>query len=228
MDGVQYHGNDRMMNLPNRIYSQYRSKPKFVDWMNIARKLGGDIESAAQAVRSSYDIDSATGEQLDVLARIVVIDRGFIANIPLSQYRFAASTDVQPRMGGGATMSAKTASADTLMSDGILRIAIRAKIAKNNGDATIPSILKQMMAIAPGIEYLSVVDNQNMTFGIELSGDVDLLTRWALFNADLIQRPQGVQFLGIAEKSDFYRFAPTSSAVRMGESNIRFRRYRGY
>lgn len=217
-----------MINLPNRVYSQYRNKPKFVDWMNIARKLGGDIESAAEAVRNSYDIDSAEGEQLDVLARIVVIDRGFIANIPLNQYRFAASTDIQPRMGGGATMSAKTASSDSLMSDGILRIAIRAKIAKNNGDATIPSILKQMMAIAPGIEYLSVIDNQNMTFAVEFSGEVDILTRWALFNADLIQRPQGVQFLGVAEATGVYRFAPIATAVRMGASGIRFRRNRGY
>ena len=217
-----------MMNLPNRIYSQYRSKTKLVDWMNIARKLGGDIESAAQAVRSSYDIDSATGEQLDVLARIVVIDRGFIENIPLDQHRFKPDSDTQTRMGGSATMSAKTASSDTLMSDGILRIAIRAKIAKNNGDATIPSILKQMMAIAPGIEYLSVIDNQNMTFAVEFSGEVDTLTRWALFNADLIQRPQGVQFLGVAEATGVYRFAPTATAVRMGASGIRFRRDRGF
>jgi len=217
-----------MINLPSRIYSQYRSKPKLVDWMNIARVLGGDIESAAEAVRNSYDIDSAEGEQLDVLARIVVLDRGFVSNIPLNQYRFAASTDIQPRMGGGATMSAKTAASDTIMSDGLLRIAIKAKIAKNNGDATIKSILRQMMIIAPGIEYLAVNDNQDMTFGIEFSGDIDSLTRWALFNSNLIQRPQGVKFLGITEKTDFYRFAPTASAVRMGASDIRFRRYRGY
>jgi hypothetical protein len=217
-----------MINLPNRIYSQYRSKPKLVDWMNIARKLGGDIGSAAQAVRSSYDIDTATGEQLDVLARIVVIDRGFIANIPLDQHRFKPDSDTQTRMGGSATMSAKTASSDTLMSDGILRIAIKAKIAKNNGDATITSILKQMMAIAPGIEYLSVIDNQNMTFAIEFSGEVDILTRWALFNADLIQRPQGVELLGVAEATGVYRFAPIATAVRMGASGIRFRRNRGY
>ncbi|KKK55355.1 hypothetical protein LCGC14_3075370, partial [marine sediment metagenome] len=87
--------------------------------------------------------------------------------------------------------------------------------------------LKQMMIIAPNIEYISVFDNQDMTFGIEFSGQINDLTRWSLFNSDLIQRPQGVQFLGITEKSDYYRAAPTADAVRAGQENIRARRYRG-
>lgn len=215
------------MNLPDRVYSQYRTKPKLVDWMNIARKLGGDIEAAAEAVRYSYDIDTAAGEQLDIIARIVVIDRGFIANIPLDQVRADAVESTQARAGDGSRASAKTAASDSTMSDGLLRIAIKAKIAKNNGDATIRSILKQMMIIAPNIEYISVFDNQDMTFGIEFSGQIDDLTRWSLFNSDLIQRPQGVQFLGITEKSDYYRAAPTADAVRAGQEDIRARRYRG-
>lgn len=211
-----------MINLPNRIYSQYRSKPKLVDWMNIARKLGGDIESAAQAVRGSYDIDSAEGEQLDVLARIVVVDRGFVSNLPLDPVLFEDDEDGSQMGDADAIMSATTAATDTVMSDGLLRIAIRSKIAKNNGDATIKSILDQVQIIVPNLDYVSVLDGLDMTFSIEFSGEIDPLVEWALFNSDLIQRPQGVEFLGFSKLEYEYFFAEDDDAELMGDADVSF------
>ncbi|WP_341232361.1 DUF2612 domain-containing protein [uncultured Methylophaga sp.] len=211
-----------MMNLPDRLYSQYRRKPKLVDWMNIARTLGGDIESAAEAVRNSYDIDSATGEQLDVLARIVVVDRGFVSNIQLEPALFEDDEDGCQMGDPDAIMSAITASTDSTMSDGLLRIAIKAKIAKNNGDATIKSILNQVQIIAPDLDYISVLDGQDMTFSIEFSGDIEPLIEWALFNSDLIQRPQGVRFLGFSKLEYEYFFAEDDDADLMGDTDVSF------
>lgn len=211
-----------MITLPSRIYSQYRTKPKFVDWMNIARTLGGDIDSAAKAVRDSYSIDTAEGEKLDVLARIVVIDRNFIADIDLGQVSFADDADAVQCGDDVAQMAGSTAATDSTMSDGLLRIAIRAKIAKNNGDATINSILRQMDSIVPNAEYLSVIDTGDMTFTVEVAGEIDNLTRWALFNVDLIQRPQGVRFRGFLELTDVDYFAPDAFAEQFGDEDVMF------
>ncbi len=72
------------MNIPDRIYAQYRDKPKAVDWYAIAKKLGGSIGDAAEAVRKSYDIDNVLGEQLNVIGRIVVAPRSFVGSIPMN------------------------------------------------------------------------------------------------------------------------------------------------
>lgn len=195
------------MNIPRRAYAQYREKPKFMAWLEIAHKLGGSIESASEAVRKSYDIDKAEGEVLNVIGRIVVVDRGFISDIPLGQVSFAEDEDA-PQFGDvDAMMSEETAASDSTMSDEIFRIAIKAKINKNNGDATIPSILRQVNNLIPTLGYVAVVeDSGDMSFNIEFQGEVSNILRWALFNADLIQRPAGVQFNGFQELTDVIFF----------------------
>lgn len=202
-----------MITIPARAYSQYRNKPKFMAWLKIAHEMGGDIVSAAEAVRNSYDIDSAEGEVLNVIGRIVDIDRSFIANIQLGQVYFA---DDDSSMCGqdGIMMTQETAESDSSMSDEIFRIAIRAKISKNNGDATIHSILEQFNNLIPNLTYISVIDGEDMSFSIEFQGDVSDILRWALFNVDLIEKPAGVNFKGFKELS--------SDVVLFGESNAMF------
>lgn len=64
-----------LLNLPNRIYAQYADKPKFVEWMNITRKIGLELKEGAEQVRKCFDIETAKGDALEVIGRIVVIDR---------------------------------------------------------------------------------------------------------------------------------------------------------
>ena len=60
-----------------RIYAQYRDKPKITSWLRSLATAANEIESALLAVASSYDIDAATSEQLDVIGRIVGVSRYF-------------------------------------------------------------------------------------------------------------------------------------------------------
>lgn len=209
------------MKIPARAYAQYRTKPKFMAWLNIAHEMGGSIEAAAEAVRRSYDIDTAEGEQLDVIGRIVVIDRGFISNIPLGQYMCTPDSMEQPQCGDSDVMcSQASVASDSVMSDALFRIAIKAKIAKNNGDATIPAILAQMKLMLPGATYLRVIDNQDMTFDIEYGGKFTDLERWALLNVDLIQRPHGVKLNGFVEKFDIIQFGDPTK--QFGGEDVQF------
>src|SRR5690606_3549049 len=87
---------------------------------------------------------------------------------------------------------------DAQMSDGLYRLAIKAKIMKNTGDATIESIIQQMVFLV-GPSFLRSNDTEDMSFSIEFAGDLTELERWALFNANLVQEPQGVRFGGLLE-----------------------------
>lgn len=186
------------MNIPDRIYAQYRDKPKAVDWYSIARKLGGSLEDAAEAVRKSYDIDTAVGEQLNVIGRIVVAPRSFVGSIPMNPALFDL-TDGDEFGDDGAMFSALTIDQDAQLSDDFYRLVIKAKIIKNNGDATIENILDGMNFLLPRADVLRVTDGEDMSFSIEFYGQITELERFSLLNAGLVPKPQAVGFNGFLE-----------------------------
>ncbi|MHA6160961.1 DUF2612 domain-containing protein [Pseudomonas sichuanensis] len=197
------------MNVPDRIYGQYRDKPKAVAWYEIARKMGGSLVDAAQAVRKSYEIDTAVGQQLDVIGRIVVAPRSFVGNVPLNPAMCADPDGAE--FGDGSQMcSALTIAQDSQLSDELYRLVIKAKIVKNNGDATIENILDGMNFLLPNAKILRVTDGEDMSFSIEFYGQITNLERYALLSAGLVPKPQGVRFNGFLEAYDYTQFGDTT------------------
>lgn len=207
------------MNIPDRIYAQYRNKPKAVAWYEIARKLGGSLEAAAEAVRKSYDIDNAVEEQLNVIGRIVVIPRSFVGSIPMNPGMFDL-TDGSEFGDDDAMFSALTIDQDGQLSDDLYRLVIKAKIIKNNGDATIENILDGMSSLLPNAEILRVADGEDMSFSIEFYGQITNLERFALLNAGLVPKPQAVRFNGFLEGIDMIEFGDVDA--EFGDENAEF------
>ena len=212
------------MNIPDRIYAQYRDKPKAVDWYQIARTLGGSIEDAAEAVRKSYDIDNARGEQLSVLGRIVVVARSFVGSIPMDPGLFDL-TDGDEFGDDEAMFSALTIDQDGQLSDELYRLVIKAKIIKNNGDATIENILDGMNFLVPNAEVLRVTDGEDMSFSIEFYGQITNLERFALLNAGLVPKPQAVRFNGFLEGFEMVEFGDVDA--EFGDEDAEFAGYIG-
>ncbi|KAB1444216.1 DUF2612 domain-containing protein [Bordetella bronchiseptica] len=198
-----------ILNVPKRAYSQYRNQPKFMDWLTIARRMGGSLSDAATAVRQSYDIDKAQGAQLDTIGRIVVFSRDFIGQLTMQTAEFDA-LDGAECGDEDATFSEARVSDDAQMADGLYRLAIKAKIMKNTGDATIESIIQEMVFLV-GPKFLRINDTENMEFSIEFAGDLTELQRWALFNSNLVQIPQGVLFGGFFELTKMVEFDDADS-----------------
>lgn len=212
------------MNIPDRIYAQYRNQPKAVDWYAITRVLGGQISAAAQAVRESYNIDTAVGAQLDVIGRIVVADRNFLSATPLFPGLFA-EPDGDEFGDTDAMFSETSIGTDSQMSDEFFRLVIRAKIVKNNSDATIESILRGMNFLVPGANVVRVIDGEDMSFAIEFAGQITDLERWALLNASLVPKPQGVRFNGFLESFEGAEFGDSSE--QFGDPTVQFYGYVG-
>lgn len=63
--------------MPDRVYAQYRNKPKAYAWYNIVPALSSELEQAIQDVRMSYDIELNATAQLDVIGRIVVMEQPY-------------------------------------------------------------------------------------------------------------------------------------------------------
>jgi len=211
------------MNIPDRIYAQYRNKPKTIAWYAITRELADEIDTAAQAVRRMYDIDNNVGEQLNIIGRIVVASRNFLASTPLTVSQFG---DVDAEFGDlDAVFSALSIGTDSQMSDEFFRLVIRAKIVKNNSDATIESILNGVTFLIPGADVVRVIDGEDMSFAIEFRGNITDLERWALLNAKLIPKPQGVRFNGFLDSYTPSEFGDVDA--EFGDTDAQFHGYVG-
>lgn len=187
-----------MMNIPDRIYAQYRGKPKLEAWYKIVPTLMQPLVDTAATVRRQYSIDDMVGAQLEVIGRIVVIGRNFGASTAMPVIQL--NDDPTASCGNTDAMCSETAiDVDSKMADDLYRLVIRAKILKNNSDATIESILKGANFLLPNANVVRVIDGEDMTFGIEFAGQITDLERWALINAKLVPKPQGVKFSGFLE-----------------------------
>lgn len=196
---------------PDRIYAQYRNKPKAVAWLNIVKRLATGIASVADMVRISYDIDVATGEQLNVIGRIVVADRSFMGKTQLHPGMCAAAENDPAQSGDSSQMcSALTIDQDLQMSDDLYRLFIRSKIIKNNSDATIDDILRGANFLLPRANIIRLTDAEDMSFSIEFYGNITDLERWALLNSSLVPKPQGVRFNGFLEGTGYVQCGDSS------------------
>lgn len=182
----------------NRIYAQYRTKLKAVQWYEIIRNLAGPLSEAIWSVRNSYGIDRARGEQLNVIGRIVVVGRNFTAQPELFPGLFDL-TDGAEFGDDDAMFSELSVAQDGVMSDDLYRLVIKSKISKNNGDATIESILDAVSFLLPKATDLRLVDSDAGDFHIEYKGEMTNLEKWALTNNDLVPKPLGITFTGFVE-----------------------------
>lgn len=210
----------------SRVYAQYRNKPKAVAWYKITLSLAQQLNDVAQALRVMYHIDSAYGEQLDILGRIVVIPRNFIGNVPLNPGLFASADNDPGEFGDDSEMfSALSLDQDAQMSDDFYRLAIKSKIVKNNSSATIEDVLNGVKFLLPNANILKVTDNEDMSFSVEFYGNITELERWALLNASLIPKPQGVKFNGFLEGFDYVQSGDDSK--QFGDLNSQFTGFTG-
>jgi len=182
--------------MSNRNYAQYRNSPKIVKWLSIIPTLNESIIDTADHVRLSYDIDTATTHELDVLGRIVNQPRNFESFVTVD---YLSLGNVGANIGGlGAMLKPQSSKISQGVSDDIYRILIRSKIAKNTSNGTMEEVLASVTFIT-SVEIFSITEG-DMKFGINFGAALPETARFLLNNFDLIPRNQGVGFLGYVEE----------------------------
>lgn len=210
--------------MPNRIYAQYADKPKAIAWYNITPTMAQPLFDTFDAVRMSYDIDTAVGAQLDVIGRIVVIDRGFESFVVFDPDTYFGGSGDACQFGGIDSQFESTGSVlSQEVSDAIFRVLIRAKIAKNNNDATLDGIASALSFITES-SPIRVVDNENMTMSVSFGSELTDIERFVFNTFDVVPRPQGVRFLGYVEETAITQFG---GAFGFGDTRASFGFYFG-
>lgn len=164
-----------------RIFTQYRNSPKFLAWMDILPAIAQvEIEAPLAAISDILDIENNSGVLLEIAARIAGIQE-------------------RPTIPDGSAIPGP------LMPDLYFRPFIRAKIARNNSDATIDGIVGSVEFIA-GSGVLSVYDYQDMSFSLIFSETLTDEVRDILLEFPVIPKPQGVRIRNLIEPPEDDKF----------------------
>ena len=177
----------------NRIYNQYASDYSTVQWYDIVPSIGDVISIAYSNIASSYDIDSNSGEQLNVVGRLIGTDRSIIGNTEFTV--FECDDDSVECGNDFAQCSARFISDDADLDDSYFKPLLKAKVAKNTSDATIDSIILATKSILSSDLVVRLRDNEDMTFSVEAYNEISPI-ELSLLSKNIIPTPQGVRLRG--------------------------------
>lgn len=152
-------------NYLDLITSQHKTQPKFKAWLTSPLSIVDDGIWITDKIPSIHDIDVAVGVQLDTLGQIVGRSR---------------TLNFQP--GDGSS---------PVLNDDYYRKVLKAKIAFNQWDGTIPGIYDIWNIIFPDIS-MQLVDNQDMTMTVLISGTLGVLDTELINNGYIVPKPTGV------------------------------------
>ncbi|MGO4496431.1 DUF2612 domain-containing protein [Paenibacillus sp. 2RAB27] len=150
----------------NLITSQHKVQPKFMAWLGSTLNMLDDIMEVTESIPSAFDIDNAVGVQLDLIGSILGRSRVL---------SFQPSGGTSP-----------------ILNDANYRISLKAKIAQNQWDGTLPKIYEIWNSIFPDVK-LVMIDNQDMTVSAVVSGLLDPVATELVVGGHIIPKPMGVK-----------------------------------
>jgi hypothetical protein len=153
----------------DNVTSQYRDKSNFIAWLSTHLTIVDGIYNILKSLDDNFDLDYAIGAQLDTLG--VIIGRSRTLNF-------------NPSDGSSATMD-----------DDTYRTVLKAKIAMNNWDGTVPSMYEIWDDLFSNDDdmTLKLKDNQDMSFDALITGYVTQLQQELIMNGYVVPKPEGVR-----------------------------------
>ena len=174
------------------ITSEHQERPKFKATVDACVSPFAAIQEVLLSLPKEFDLDTATGVQLDTVGRWAGIGRRVDSPI----------TGVYMEWDGAASVGWESGvwkdqfdSADGLMTlpDDSYRLLIKAKIASNHWDGTIPGAYAVWEQVFKG-SYLIIEDLQDMTMTVGVSGvQLSTLDTKLLEDGYLVVKPAGVR-----------------------------------
>lgn len=156
------------MDYLSLITSEHRGQPKFTAWLNSVLGIVRGAKSLVDNLYTYYDIDRATGVQLDSIGQTLGMPR----KLP-----FQPSNNVS-----------------AIMDDANYRIVLKAMIARAHFDGTVPGLynLFQTVLSGTGLNFV-VIDNQDMSLSVIAYGVTNSLIKDVLEQGYIVPHPEGVR-----------------------------------
>lgn len=147
--------------------SQYQLSTNLLAWLSAALQPLDDATACCSTFRANFDLDTASGSQLDALGAEI-----------------GASRMLPYQPSGGL---------NPVLDDATYRIYLKARIAQNHWDGTLTSLQAIWTSLFPG-GTITVNDSQNMTATVLLSGVFTPIVQSLITNGYIVPRPEGVLY----------------------------------
>lgn len=177
----------------NLVTSEHNQRPKFMAMLAYVMQPIADDIAVLRIMNGKFDVDSASGDQLDVVGKWVGAARN--VSVPLTGIYFTLG-NLSLGFGSGTWFSLfDPLSGLVILPDEDFRTLIRAKIANNQWDGTIPGAYAvwDTLFTGTGISIL-IQDLGNMHMIYALTGNVPSAVTLALFRQGYLDlKPEGVK-----------------------------------
>lgn len=163
-----------MSKYTDLITNYHAGKPKFFDHVDLSTQPLIDVSAATSGLVEAFDVDTAVGEQLDILGRWIGVDRTVAA--PISGVFLEWDKERVGWDQGVWLGPYQSTDALTYLSDDVYRVVLKARIGINNWNGqngTLPDILETALA-GTGIKMI-IVDNQDMSISVLIVIDDEYL-----------------------------------------------------
>ena len=175
----------------NIITSEHRQQPKYIAMLTAYLRKLQDAQLVIEALDLHFDLNEAIGAQLDRLGDIV---------------------------GRSRILAFQPESRSALLDDDNYRLIIKAKILQNQWAGTIEDMANLFQQVFPDMQ-LKIIDHQNMSMEIQVTGLRDDLQLQMLNNGYVIPKPEGVRikitFILELERQTIYFGAALQSGTEM-------------
>lgn len=201
----------------NLITTQHRDRPKYIATVTTGVQPQVEEQAALEALEASFDIDTATGVQLDILG--LWIGRSRFVDVPLTGVYFSWNETAAVGWGVGVWRGAFDPNNGlVVLPDENYRVLLRAKIAANSWDGSIPAAYRIWDQAFNGNNALIIQDNQDMTMSVGIVGtSLDSVTRALLLGGYLPLKPEGVKirefFFGVND-GPFFAWNVSNDALQ--------------
>lgn len=175
----------------NLVPSQNRNKTKFISTLSASLKPLVHIQNVIASIPEKFDLDDAKGHQLDVVGEWVGISRFIQTPLVGIYFEWDGSAVVGWNSGIWKDDFSPTTGL-TELPDEFYRILIKAKIAANRWDGTIPQAYAIWREIFVNNTIL-IQDLQDMSMIVGIVGEaLDAVTQALLIGGYLTLKPEGV------------------------------------
>lgn len=178
-------------NYTSLITSSHKNKTKFKSVVEANTKFFAHLQNVLSSMINLFDVDLAVGDQLDKIGLWVGLSR--YVSTPLTNVYFAWETASVGWNKGIWQGEFSPTSGLTTLPDDVYRSFLKAKIAANRWDGTIPHAYEIWETVFTN-NTIVIEDQQDMSMVIAIVGEqLDALTQALITGGYIPLKPEGVQ-----------------------------------
>lgn len=199
---------DHIELLQNRLATQFQESPNLIAFITAFLRVANELDCVLDDIHRAFDLDTATGDQLDIIGRLVGQPRDFIPDIDPDTFTF----DIGPGFDLGRF----------IINEGFIELTdeeyrrwIRARIARNTNQITPEDIIASVRFVFGDIEvFFTDGDTQYI---VSIGQALTLADRYLIQSTDILPRTAAVNgMFGVSFTEESFSFDTAGLGFDLG------------